>query len=82
MSLRVSGLLTLDALLDKYADRGITEIEDPKVSELPPFSRLGSKTQIRRRVLGGPDKFTEALTDLEHQLYRDTAKTRSARFEP
>lgn len=63
----------LDALLDKYADHGITEIEDPKVLELPPFSRLGSKTQIRRRVFGGPDKFTEALTELEHQLYRDTA---------
>jgi type I restriction enzyme R subunit len=65
--------VVLEALLDKYADHGITEIEDPKVLELPPFTRLGSKTQIRRRVFGGSDKFTEALTELEHQLYRDTA---------
>jgi type I restriction enzyme R subunit len=70
------------ALPDRYADRGITEIEDPKVLELIPFSRLGSKTGIRRRVLGGSDESTEAIAEPGHQLYRDTAWTRSAGPEP
>jgi type I restriction enzyme R subunit len=63
----------LDALLDKYADHGIADIEDPKVLELPPFDRIGSKTRIRRGIFGGADKFSEALTELERQLYRDSA---------
>lgn len=63
----------LDALLDKYADHGIADIEDPKVLELPPFDRIGSKTRIRRGIFGGSDKFSEALTELERQLYRDSA---------
>jgi type I restriction enzyme R subunit len=63
----------LDALLDKYADHGIADIEDPKVLELPPFDRIGSKTRIRRGIFGGSEKFSEALTELERQLYQDSA---------
>lgn len=63
----------VDALLDKYADHCIADIEDPKVLELPPFDRIGSKTRIRRAIFGGPDKFPEALTDLEQEIDRDTA---------
>ena len=46
----------LEALLEKYADHGITNIEDPKILELPPFNTMGSKTQIRRGIFGGPEK--------------------------
>ena len=59
----------LEALLEKYADHGITDIEDPRILELPPFTQLGTKTQIRRGIFGGPDKFSEALTDLEKAIY-------------
>lgn len=59
----------LEALLEKYADHGITDIEDPKILELPPFSQLGTKTQIRRGIFGGNDKFSEALTGLEKAIY-------------
>ncbi|MBU0968677.1 MAG: DEAD/DEAH box helicase family protein [Proteobacteria bacterium] len=61
----------LEALLEKYADHGITNIEDPKILELPPFRELGTKTQIRRGIFGGPDKFSQALTELEQELYKD-----------
>jgi type I restriction enzyme R subunit len=63
----------LEALLDKYADHGIADIEDPKVLELPPFDRLGSKTRIRRGIFGGSEQFSAALTELERQLYQDSA---------
>ena len=52
---------------------GISDIEDPQVLELSPFDRIGSKTRIRRGIFGGPDKFSEALTELEHLLDQDTA---------
>lgn len=61
----------LEGLLEKYAHHGITDIEDPKVLELPPFDRLGSKTQIRRGIFGGPDKYSQAITELERALYGD-----------
>lgn len=57
----------LENLLDKYALNGIRDIEDPKVLELPPFDKIGSKTQIRRGIFDG--KFSEAITDLEKALY-------------
>ncbi len=59
----------LEALLEKYADHGISDIEDPKVLELPPFDKMGSKTQIRRGIFGGTDKFAKAVTELEQALY-------------
>lgn len=59
----------LEALLEKYADHGIGDIEDAKILELPPFDRYGTKTQIRRGIFGGIDKYTEAITELEQALY-------------
>ncbi|MGJ0431523.1 EcoAI/FtnUII family type I restriction enzme subunit R [Methylobacter sp.] len=61
----------LEALLEKYADHGIADIEDPKILELPPFDQYGTKTQIRRGIFGGPEKFTQALSELEQALYQD-----------
>jgi len=59
----------LEALLEKYADHGISDIEDVKILELPPFDKFGTKTQIRRGIFGGVDKYTEAITELEQALY-------------
>ncbi len=59
----------LEALLDKYADHGITDIEDPKILELPPFTKIGGKTQIRRGIFGGNDRYSQALTELERAIY-------------
>lgn len=59
----------LEALLEKYADHGITNIEDSKILELPPFSKLGTKTQIRRGIFGSNEKYSQALTELEHAIY-------------
>ena len=68
----------LEALLEKYADHGITDIEDPKILELPPFNQLGSKTQIRRGIFGGAQQWSTALTELERQIYANTAQGKRA----
>jgi type I restriction enzyme R subunit len=59
----------LEALLDKFADHGVQDIEDAKVLELPPFDQFGSKTQIRRGIFGGVDQYTKAVQALEQALY-------------
>lgn len=59
----------LDALLEKYADHGITDVEDPAILELPPFTALGTKTQIRRGIFGSNEAYSKAITELEHALY-------------
>jgi len=59
----------LEALLDKFADHGVQDIEDAKVLELPPFDQFGSKTQIRRGIFGSVEQYTQALQELEQALY-------------
>ncbi len=59
----------LEALLDKFADHGVQDIEDPKVLELPPFDQIGTKTQIRRGIFGSTENYAQAVSDLEHALY-------------
>jgi len=64
----------LEALLDKFADHGVQNIEDAKVLELPPFDQFGSKTQIRRGIFGGIEQFTQAVQALEQALYEENDK--------
>jgi len=59
----------LEALLDKFADHGVQDIEDAKVLELPPFDQFGSKTQIRRGIFGGVEQYTQAVHELEQAIY-------------
>jgi type I restriction enzyme R subunit len=61
----------LEALLDKFADHGVQNIEDAKVLELPPFDQFGSKTQIRRGIFGGVEQFARAVRALEQALYEE-----------
>jgi len=63
----------LEALLEKYADHGITDIEDAAILELPPFTDVGTKTQIRRVIFGGNEKYSQAITELENALYERQA---------
>ena len=64
----------LEALLDKFADHGVQDIEDAKVLELPPFDQFGSKTQIRRGIFGGIEQYTRAVQALEKALYDQDAQ--------
>lgn len=61
----------LEALLEKYADHGISDIEDPKVLELPPLDQYGTKTQIRRGIFGSAEQYSQAITELEQALYEE-----------
>ena len=62
----------LEALLDKFADHGVQDIEDSNVLELPPFDQFGSKTQIRRGIFGSVEQYALAVHELEQALYNST----------
>ena len=59
----------MEALLDKYADRGVVSIENPKVLHLDPFNEIGTPVEIINDVFGGKDKYEKALQELEKELY-------------
>ena len=58
----------LDALLDKYADQGIADIEDVQVLKIDPLSRLGTPHEIIERF-GTREQYIAAVRELEQQLY-------------
>lgn len=62
----------LDALLDKYTDDGIEPIEDVKVLTIAPFSQLGAPMELLQ-AFGGKPGYTDAVKDLEDELYRQTS---------
>lgn len=59
----------LEALLDKYADQGILNMEDTKMLELAPFSRIGSPVKIMK-LFGSKEQYHTALHELEYELYK------------
>ncbi len=59
----------LDALLDKYADEGIENIEDIKILKVNPFDEFGTPTEIVK-LFGGKTGYIKALSELEQALYQ------------
>jgi type I restriction enzyme R subunit len=60
----------LESLLEKYADEGITTIEDPMVLRLDPFTKLGTPVEIINKAFGGKANYESALHDLETELFK------------
>ena len=58
----------LDALLDKYADEGISAIESNEVLKIQPFTSIGSPVELVRSF-GGRPQFLGAIRALERELY-------------
>ncbi len=58
----------LDALLDKYADEGVTHIEEPRILTIAPFTDFGTPMEIIQ-AFGGPNQYRQALHELEEALY-------------
>jgi type I restriction enzyme R subunit len=59
----------LEALLDKYADEGITTIESTQVLAIDPLTDFGTPVEIIG-LFGGADKYKQAVLELENELYQ------------
>ena len=62
----------LDALLAKYADDGLLNLDDAAVLRIPPLNQLGTPVQLIN-AFGGKAQFVAAVHDLQAALYRATA---------
>ena len=58
----------LEALLDKYANDGISQLENRKVLSLDPFRQMGSPASIAK-LFGGNKQYFEAVKELEQEIY-------------
>ena len=59
----------MEALLDKYADSGIYEIEDIDILRLDPFVKFGKPSRIAS-LFGGKEGYLQAVRELEREIYR------------
>ncbi len=62
----------LGALLNKYADEGILNLDDANVLKISPLDSLGTPVELVH-AFGGKPGFEQAVHDLQSALYRDTA---------
>ena len=62
----------LDALLAKYADEGVFNLDDTAVLRIPPFTALGTPVQLIE-AFGGRQDFVNAVHELQSALYQETA---------
>jgi type I restriction enzyme, R subunit len=60
----------IEALIKKYEDEGIENIENLKILQVRPFIKLGTPVEILRSF-GGKDKFLNALRELEQEIYAE-----------
>ncbi|WP_226655850.1 EcoAI/FtnUII family type I restriction enzme subunit R [Pseudalkalibacillus hwajinpoensis] len=58
----------IEALLDKYANDGIKEIEDTKILQLKEFAKIGSPMKIVK-AFGGKAAYLKAVKELENEIY-------------
>jgi type I restriction enzyme R subunit len=58
----------LDSLLEKYADDGLRDLEDPAIITLDPIKRLGTVPEIVR-AFGGKPAYDTAIRELTNELY-------------
>ncbi|PTR07606.1 MULTISPECIES: EcoAI/FtnUII family type I restriction enzme subunit R [unclassified Novosphingobium] len=62
----------LRALLDKYADDGVLNLDDTNVLRIPPLNTLGTPVQLIT-AFGGKAGFEEAVHALQNELYQEVA---------
>ncbi|CAN1507222.1 HsdR Type I site-specific restriction-modification system, R (restriction) subunit and related helicases [Caulobacteraceae bacterium] len=58
----------LDALLEKYRDEGVLNLDDANVLKIAPFNAMGSVVQLIK-AFGGKDGFEKAVHELQDALY-------------
>jgi type I restriction enzyme, R subunit len=62
----------VDALLAKYADEGVLNLDDTNVLRIPPLNSLGTPVQFIK-AFDGREEFVAAVHELQSTLYQETA---------
>ena len=56
--------------LDKYADAGVSDLENMDVLKVEPISSFGNPVYIVNRIFKGKKDFEQAVRELEAALYQ------------
>lgn len=62
----------IDALLAKYSDDGVIDLNDTKILQLKPFDEMGTVIQLVKRF-GGKPGFEKAVSEIQGALYEEGA---------
>ncbi|MER8398011.1 EcoAI/FtnUII family type I restriction enzme subunit R [Mesorhizobium sp. M1348] len=62
----------LDALLEKYRDEGVINLDDANVLKVTPFTAMGSVVQLIK-AFGGKEGFEKAVHEMQDALYQEIA---------
>lgn len=60
----------IDALLDKYADIGITAIDDIGDLQVSPFTQFGTPVQIVNEIFGGRELYLQVINQIQTSIYK------------
>ncbi|MPL99692.1 hypothetical protein SDC9_45912 [bioreactor metagenome] len=63
----------LDALLSKYADAGLSNLENVDILKVDPIKKYGTQVYIVNTIFGGIEKFRNAVRELENAIYNPAA---------
>lgn len=58
----------INSLLDKYADEGVKNLEDPEILRVSPFNKLGRPLEIMN-LFGGKEGYKNLIKEIEVKLY-------------
>jgi type I restriction enzyme R subunit len=62
----------LEALLDKYQDEGVLDLDDPRILQIAPFASMGTPIQLIREF-GVRADFERAVREIQSALYEEAA---------
>jgi type I restriction enzyme, R subunit len=62
----------LEALLQKYQDEGVTNLDDPRILQINPFDAMGTPLQLVKQF-GNRRDFERAVHELQSVLYEGVA---------
>lgn len=62
----------LEALLEKYQDEGVINLDDPRILQIAPFDSMGTPVQLVKQF-GTRTDFERAVHELQSALYQEAA---------
>jgi type I restriction enzyme R subunit len=62
----------LDALLEKYRDEGMLNLDDTNVLLIPPLNALGTRRELLQ-AFGGRMAFEQAVREMQDAIYQESA---------
>lgn len=65
-------LKIIEALMDKYTETGVLDIESINILSIYPFNQFGKTPKIMK-IFGGRDAYNKMIAELEEQLYLQSA---------